>query len=102
MAGIAAFERELMLERQGHRIAVAKAVRKYCGRAPAARAHVAKVAVLKAQGEGVPEIVRLMGISRASYYRILSANSPTELSPGARSDRHGSEAFASDTGGDNR
>ena len=72
MGGIAAFERELMLERQRHGIAAAKAAGKYKGRQPTARALSTKVLALSAEGKGVAEIVTALGISRASIYRILA------------------------------
>lgn len=77
LAGVGQFERELMLERQRHGIAKAKAEGKYKGRAPTARAKAAQVFALKADGHGVTEIVRRTGISRASVYRILDG----ELQP---------------------
>jgi DNA invertase Pin-like site-specific DNA recombinase len=72
MAGIAAFERDLMLERQRHGIAAAKAAGKYKGRQPTARALAGKVRALKAEGKGIVEITRVTGISRASVYRIIA------------------------------
>ncbi|MDZ4689696.1 recombinase family protein [Terricaulis sp.] len=74
LAGIAEFERSLMLERQRHGIAKAKAEGKYRGRAPTARARSTEVWTLKFEGYGVGQIVRRTGISRASVYRILSKN----------------------------
>ncbi len=52
MAGIAAFERELKLERQRHGIAAAKAAGRYKGRAPTARAQAARVASPQGPREG--------------------------------------------------
>ena len=73
LAGIATFERSLMLERQRAGIAKAKAEGKYRGRAPTAQAKRPEVLALKADGVGVAEIVRRTGASRASIYRILKA-----------------------------
>lgn len=73
LAGIATFERSLMLERQRAGIAKAKAEGKYRGRAPTARAKSTEILALKADGKGVMEIVRQTGASRASIYRILKA-----------------------------
>lgn len=73
LAGIATFERSLMLERQRAGIAKAKAEGKYRGRAPTARAKGPEILALKADGVGVAEIVRRTGASRASIYRILKA-----------------------------
>lgn len=71
MAGIATFERELMLERQRHGIAAAKAAGKYKGRQPTARAKSEEVLALVAGGRTVAEIVKATSISRASVYRIM-------------------------------
>lgn len=75
LAGIATFERSLMLERQRAGIAKAKADGKYKGRAPTARAKAAEITALKDQGKSIPEIVKATGASRASIYRILKAGS---------------------------
>ena len=72
MAGIAAFERELMLERQRHGIAAAKAAGKYKGRQPTARTQASRVLAMHGEGTGAAEIGRATGISRASVYRILA------------------------------
>lgn len=71
MGGIATFERDVMLERQRCGVAAAKAAGKYKGRKPTARAKTDHVLTLKASGASVGEIVREIGISRASVYRIL-------------------------------
>ena len=73
MAGIATFERELMLERQRHGIAAAKAAGKYKGRQPTARAKSAQVLKMANEGKIVNEIVKYSGVSRASIYRIIGA-----------------------------
>ncbi len=72
MAGIAAFERELMLERQRCGIAAAKAAGKYRGRQPTAQAQTQSVLSMRANGRCVADIVRECGISRASVYRIFA------------------------------
>ncbi|MCX7378452.1 MAG: recombinase family protein [Alphaproteobacteria bacterium] len=71
LGAVAAFERDLMLERQREGIAKAKADGKYKGRAPTARNQADQVVQLKAQGIGPAEIARRLGIGRASVYRIL-------------------------------
>lgn len=71
LGSIAEFERELMLERQREGIAKAKAEGKYKGRAPTARQKTADVLRLKAEGKTVDTIVRELGISRSSVFRIL-------------------------------
>jgi DNA invertase Pin-like site-specific DNA recombinase len=71
IGAIAEFEREMMLERQREGIAKAKRAGKYKGRKPTARAKENEIARLKAQGVGAAEIARLLGIGRASVYRVL-------------------------------
>jgi DNA invertase Pin-like site-specific DNA recombinase len=71
IAGIAQFERELMLERQRIGIAKAKAEGRYKGRAPTARAKLDQIRALKAEGVGASEIARRLRIGRASVYRLL-------------------------------
>jgi DNA invertase Pin-like site-specific DNA recombinase len=71
LGGIAAFERDLMLERQREGIAKAKAEGKYKGRAPTARAKGDEVRRLKAEGLTADAIAEKLGIGRASVFRIL-------------------------------
>ncbi|MGY2992901.1 recombinase family protein [Mesorhizobium sp. URHB0026] len=71
-ASIAQFERELMLERQREGIAKAKAKGKYAGRQPTARAKAKDVLRLRAEGKSVTDTVAVLGISRASIFRILA------------------------------
>ncbi len=71
LGGIAAFEREIMLERQREGIAKAKAAGKYTGRKPTAMAKGEEVKTLHAEGVGAAEIAKRLGIGRASVYRIL-------------------------------
>ena len=73
LGAIAAFEREMMLERQREGIAAAKAAGKYKGRAPTARRQAAEVKRLVADGVSKSEIARRLGIHRASVHRILAA-----------------------------
>jgi DNA invertase Pin-like site-specific DNA recombinase len=72
LGAIAAFEREIMLERQREGIAAAKAAGKYKGRAPTARSQSAEVHRLVAEGVNKTEIARRLGMHRASVHRILS------------------------------
>ncbi len=72
LGGIAEFERGLMLERQREGIAKAKAEGRYKGRVPTAQRQARDVERLKAEGVRPVEIARLLGIGRASVYRILS------------------------------
>jgi len=73
LAGVATFEREIMLERQREGIAKAKAQGKYRGRQPTALAKAEEVRALSASGMGPLEIARNLGIGRTSVYRILEA-----------------------------
>ena len=72
LASIAEFERELMLERQREGITKAKADGKYKGRQPTARAKAEMVMRLRAEGKSANDIVTALGISRASYFRIVA------------------------------
>jgi DNA invertase Pin-like site-specific DNA recombinase len=73
LGSVAAFEREIMLERQREGIAKAKAEGKYKGRKPTAMAKADEVKQLQAEGIGATEIASRVGIGRASVYRILGA-----------------------------
>jgi DNA invertase Pin-like site-specific DNA recombinase len=71
IGAVATFEREMMLERQREGIAKAKALGKYRGRKPTARARSAEVLTLICDGVRPTDIARRLGIGRASVYRIL-------------------------------
>jgi DNA invertase Pin-like site-specific DNA recombinase len=71
LGAIAAFERDLMLERQREGIAKAKAAGLYKGRTPTAQRQAAEVVAMRAQGKKAPEIAAALGISRASVFAIL-------------------------------
>jgi DNA invertase Pin-like site-specific DNA recombinase len=71
LSGVAAFEREIMLERQREGIQKAKAAGKYVGRQPTARAKSDDVVRLYKDGVTPSDIGRQLGISKASTYRIL-------------------------------
>jgi len=73
LAAVAEFERELMLERQREGIAKAQSEGRYKGRPPSATTRAAEVLALKAEGIGPVEIAKRLGISRASVYRCLDA-----------------------------
>jgi DNA invertase Pin-like site-specific DNA recombinase len=73
MSSVAQFEREMMLERQREGIAKAQAEGKYKGRKPTARAKTEMVLLAKKQGLSPTQIMRDLGISKTSYYRILEA-----------------------------
>jgi len=72
LAGVAEFERALMLERQREGIAKAKQDGKYQGRAPTAQRQADKAKAMKAQGMKPMDIAAALNISRASAYRILA------------------------------
>ena len=74
LGAIAAFEREMMLERQREGIAVSKQAGKYKGRAPTARAQADAVRRLVAEGVNKSEIARRLNMHRASVHRILAAD----------------------------
>ena len=78
LAAVAAFERDLMLERQREGIAKAKVEGKYKGRAPTARRQSDAVMSLKAEGVSPSEIAKRLGISRASVYRVVEAALATQ------------------------
>jgi DNA invertase Pin-like site-specific DNA recombinase len=69
IGAIAAFEREMMLERQREGIAKAKAEGRYAGRKPTI--DPAAVTALRAEGLGASEIARRLGIGRSSVYRLM-------------------------------
>jgi DNA invertase Pin-like site-specific DNA recombinase len=73
LAGVAMWEREIMLERQREGIARAAAEGKYKGRKPTARAKSDKVVELAAAGRTRDAIAKELGISLASVYRLLAA-----------------------------
>lgn len=75
LAAVAAFELDLMRERQREGIAKAKADGRYKGRAPTAMRQAGEVAKLKAAGVKTTEIAKQLGISRMSVYRALEAAS---------------------------
>ncbi len=75
LGSVAAFEREIMLERQREGIAKAKAEGKYRGRKPTAQAKADEVLLLLAEGHGATEVAKRTGIGRASVYRIKNESS---------------------------
>jgi DNA invertase Pin-like site-specific DNA recombinase len=72
LAGVATWEREIMLERQREGIAKAKAEGKYKGRAPTARAKSADIIALATQGVTREAIAAQLGVGVASVYRVLA------------------------------
>lgn len=72
LGAIAAFEREMMLERQREGIAKARAEGKYKGQPAHARAKAAQVMALAAEGKTRPEIAAALKMGERSVYRILA------------------------------
>jgi len=73
IGAVAAFERELLLERQAEGIAAAKRKGKYLGRKPTAMAKADEVQALLADGVSKIEISIQLGISISSIHRICRA-----------------------------
>lgn len=73
LAGVATWEREIMLERQREGIAKAKLEGRYKGRVPTARRQTDEILRLHAEGVGPVEIGKRLGISRVSVWRLVSA-----------------------------
>lgn len=71
LAGVATWEREIMLERQKEGVAKAKAEGKYKGRAPTVLRQLEDIKRMRREGVGAIEIGKLLGIARSSVYRIL-------------------------------
>ena len=72
LGAVAEFERDLLKERQRAGIAKAKAEGKYKGREPTAKRQSDKVLALKEAGVSRQQIMSQLGISQASYYRIVA------------------------------
>jgi DNA invertase Pin-like site-specific DNA recombinase len=81
LAGVATWEREIMLERQREGIAKAKAEGKYCGRAPTVARQAAAIKAALDAGEGPASIARRLGVARSSIYRVTAAG---RLAPALR------------------
>lgn len=79
LAGIAQFEREIMLERQREGIAKAKAIGKFKGRKPMANSVKKEVLRLVDEGKTKSSVARHLGIGEASVYRILKENNQSKL-----------------------
>ena len=71
LAGVATWERDIMLERQREGIAKAKAAGKYKGRPRSLDA--AAIRRLAANKVGPAAIAKQLGIARSSVYRVLEA-----------------------------
>jgi DNA invertase Pin-like site-specific DNA recombinase len=73
LAGVATWEREIMLERQREGIAKAKAEGKYRGREPTVAAQLNQIRSMRAESMGPANIARELGVARSSVYRMLEA-----------------------------
>jgi DNA invertase Pin-like site-specific DNA recombinase len=73
LAGVATWEREIMLERQREGIAKAAAEGKYKGRAPTVRRQAAEIRAMVEAGGKPAQIARQLGVARSSVYLALKA-----------------------------
>lgn len=73
LSAVGLWERESMLERQRAGVARAQAMGKYKGRSPTARAKSSEVLAMLGRGARVADVVREVGVSRASVYRIAAS-----------------------------
>lgn len=71
LAGVAEFERDMMLERQREGIAKAKAEGRYKGRPATVMSQAEKVQDMKDSGISAAQIAQQLGIARSSVYRCL-------------------------------
>jgi DNA invertase Pin-like site-specific DNA recombinase len=75
LAGVATWEREIMLERQREGIAKAKAEGAYKGRKPTVALQAAQIREAVAAGEKPAQLARRLGVARSSVYRMLDDSS---------------------------
>lgn len=75
LAGVATWEREIMLERQREGIAKAKADGKYKGRKPTVAVQAGAIKAMHDAGVRPVQIARQLGVARSSVYRMLEARS---------------------------
>ena len=71
LAGVATWEREIMLERQREGIAKAKADGKYKGRKPTVATQAGQIRAAIAGGEKPAHVAKRLGVARSSVYRML-------------------------------
>ena len=82
LAGVATWEREVMLERQREGIARAKAERRYKGRKPTVALQSDQIRALRAAGERPAHIAKRLGVARSSVYRMLGDEGQPARPPG--------------------
>ena len=75
LAGVAQFEREIMLERQREGVAKAKEQGKYKGRKPISIDKQNEVLALIAEGASKVNVAKKLKIGEATVYRILKSTS---------------------------
>ena len=73
LAGVATWEREIMLERQREGIAKAKAEGKYKGRNPTVAVQADRIRAMHAAGIGPAAIAKELGVARSGVYRMLGS-----------------------------
>jgi DNA invertase Pin-like site-specific DNA recombinase len=78
LAGVATWEREIMLERQREGIKRAQAEGKYKGGQPTVLRQREAIRAMAAQGQGATAIAAALGIGRSSVYRMLEDESAAE------------------------
>jgi DNA invertase Pin-like site-specific DNA recombinase len=71
LAGVATWERDVMLERQREGIAKAKAEGRYKGRAPTVARQGEEIRSMVAAGVKPAHVARRLGVARSSVYRVL-------------------------------
>ncbi len=76
LAGVATWEREVMLERQREGIAKARADGKYKGRAPTVARQGDQIRAMVAAGVKPAHVARQLGVARSSVYRVLEDGTP--------------------------
>lgn len=76
LAGVATWEREIMLERQREGIAKAKAEGKYKGRKPLGEPQSDAILAARRAGEKLGEIAARLNLSRRTVSRVLRSHSP--------------------------
>lgn len=78
LAGVATWEREIMLERQREGIAKAKGEGKYKGRAPTVAVQAGQIREMIAAGRKPAHVAKELGIARSSVYRMLGEGQTAE------------------------
>jgi len=77
LAGVATWEREIMLERQREGIAKAKSEGRYKGRAPTVARQGDEIRRRVAAGEKPARLARELGVARSSIYRMMEEGEQT-------------------------